>query len=216
MKIVLVAEGSSDRMLLHPLRWLLEDIDDTRSYLLEGPVSFGLWRDPPVGLPRQIVAACRDHPGGTLGMLLVHRDADSSTGHDTRVKEIEQATREAREIDPDATALPIVPVVPVQESEAWLLVEEAAIRKAVRNESSRCPLTLPPVASIESQNEPKEVLHEALRDAAEVSGRRRAKFRPEEYCDDVGDRVEDWSVLDRLDAFSALRARLTEAMFPPL
>lgn len=99
-------------------------------------------------------------------VVFVHRDAD---GRDAgpRIEEIRQAVAEV------APAMKHVPVVPVQMTEAWLLADEAAIRRVVGNPRGTVPLDLPPLRHIEATPQPKQVLRQALVVASEQSGRRR-------------------------------------------
>lgn len=66
----------------------------------------------------------------------------------------------------------VVPVVPVQALEAWLLADERAIRFAVGRPSGRAPLGLPALRRVEAVSAPKQTLADALAKASEKSGRR--------------------------------------------
>jgi len=103
-----------------------------------------------------------------LDLVFVHRDADDpSSWH--RISEIESAAR--------AVALPIdvVPVVPIQELEAWLLADVPAIRGVVGRPRSTLELPIPSLNQIEVTMNPKEVLQKALLVASDSRGRRRDK-----------------------------------------
>ncbi|WP_338270707.1 DUF4276 family protein [Geobacter sp. 60473] len=115
----------------------------------------------------KLKAAVILEPDATL--LLVHRDADSPNANH-RHEEINNAATSA------GITTPLVAVVPVQETEAWLLTDETAIRQVAKNPRGRNPLTLPSPQRIESTASPKEVLKSALLQAAEVTGRRQRKF----------------------------------------
>lgn len=69
-----------------------------------------------------------------------------------------------------------VALVPVQELEAWLLLEEAAIRRVAENPAGKMPLKLPSPTMVEKIARPKEKLDEAIILASELTGRRREKF----------------------------------------
>ncbi len=103
-------------------------------------------------------------------IVFVHRDADSRDAMPRRA-EIENAASEV------GSEKPCVPVVPVQETEAWLLLDEASIRSVAEKEKGRIPLEIPSPARVESIAKPKEKLMEMLAIASELSGRRLKRFR---------------------------------------
>ena len=110
---------------------------------------------------------------GGLDLLFVHRDADNA-GAEARYREIEAAVRDAAQ-----DGLPWTGVVPVRMTEAWLLLDEAAIRDAVGKPRGRAPLDLPAPGRAERVVNPKERLKDALLAASENRGRRRRRFDQE-------------------------------------
>ena len=72
----------------------------------------------------------------------------------------------------------VVPIR-VKMTEAWLLLNEGAIRKVVRKPNGKEPLGLPPPARVEATPAPKEALRDALLAAVATRGRRRRKFKRE-------------------------------------
>ncbi|GIJ09987.1 hypothetical protein Van01_32010 [Micromonospora andamanensis] len=104
---------------------------------------------------------------GPVDVIVVHRDADNA-GPDARRVEIESAFRSA------GTAADLVPVIPIRMTEAWLLLDEAAIRRVAGNPQGRASLNLPKRREVESRADPKGILRECLLTASEQSGRRRA------------------------------------------
>lgn len=107
--------------------------------------------------------------GGQYELVAVHRDADA-VGRDLRLQEIEAAIRE------HMPQVVHVPVIPVRMTEAWLLVDEEAIRRVAGNPNGRCRLTLPPLKRVESVADPKSELKRLLATASELSGRRLERF----------------------------------------
>ncbi len=103
-------------------------------------------------------------------LIFVHRDADSV-----------DAEPRYREISQTASGLKlqgrVVPVVPVQETEAWLLLDEGEIRRAADNPNGRAELDLPSPSRIEGIASPKERLFRTLEAASELRGRRLARFK---------------------------------------
>lgn len=110
---------------------------------------------------------------GGLDLLFVHRDADTA-GAEARYREIEAAVRDARQ-----EGMPWIGVVPVRMTEAWLLLDEAAIRSVVGKPGGRTPLDLPVPEHAERVANPKERLRDALLTASGNRGRRRRRFARE-------------------------------------
>jgi hypothetical protein len=96
-------------------------------------------------------------------------------------------------------------------TEAWLLLDEAAIRSASGNPRGRLPLNLPPSASIERVADPKETLFQALRTASEHTGRRLRSLRVEERRHRVAE-LMDYELLRSLSAFQSLENELTTTL----
>lgn len=102
-------------------------------------------------------------------VVLIHRDAEAQPV-EHRVAEIHLAVEE---LSFDCVC---VPVVPIRMTEAWLLLDETAIRWVAGRPSGREPLQLPKPDSVESHPDPKALLREALNTASGFSGRRLRKF----------------------------------------
>jgi hypothetical protein len=139
-------------------------------------------------------------------LLFVHRDAEGLP-LEMRRDEILKAFKGVA-----YGALPVVCVVPVRMTEAWLLFDESAIRMAAGNPDGRVNLALPRLERCEEIPDPKALLHEALRTASELTGRRRKKFRPDVQVHRLADLVDDYSPLRRLPAFRALEGDLQAAV----
>ena len=133
-------------------------------------------------------------------LLFVHRDAEREP-RSHRVAEIQRAL----ELLPAATPPPqAVCVVPVRMQEAWLLFDEMAIKYAAGNGAFRDSLDLPPLKELESLPDPKTTLHEALRRASNVRGRRLHTFPVGQRARRVAELIDDFSPLRALPAFGAL------------
>lgn len=103
-------------------------------------------------------------------LFIVHRDADDRDPN-PRYDEIAEAVASL------ALERPWVAVVPVQETEAWLLLDETAIRSVAGNPNGKVQLGLPAAARVEQIANPKEVLAAVLLAASQLTGRRAEKFR---------------------------------------
>ena len=158
VNFALLREGTSDDGLLPHLRELV--------------IRAGA--ETVLGTPRQYSGTVETKLGQLLGepvsveLIFVHRDADDSNGN-RRHTEIATAAQNVQ------APIPVVAVVPIQELEAWLLLDEPAIRAAVGRPNGTELITLPKISAVESTSSPKEVLAQACRDASGKSGRRLAK-----------------------------------------
>ncbi|MEU1292119.1 hypothetical protein ABZ439_06755 [Streptomyces sp. NPDC005840] len=61
--------------------------------------------------------------------------------------------------------------------EAWLLLDEGAIRQVAGNPKGKMNLSLPKAASVERIADPKQQLKDALAQASGLTGRRLADFQ---------------------------------------
>ncbi|WP_017624917.1 DUF4276 family protein, partial [Nocardiopsis chromatogenes] len=107
--------------------------------------------------------------GGEYEVIAVHRDADQM-GREARLEEIRSAVQKHM---PECVH---VPVIPVRMTEAWLLVDESAIRRVATNPNGTRRLELPPLRRVEALSDPKAKLKQVLADASELSGRRLQQF----------------------------------------
>lgn len=192
LRVTLLADGSSDRVLLRPIRWLL------LQYLPHSTVSYQ-WADlfrlrhKPRTLADRMAAAVSYYP---CELLFVHRDAEREYWQRRR-----QEIVEARE--QSGIPVPVVPVVPVRMTEAWLLFDEPAVRLAAGNPNGSMDIGLPH-GNPESLADPKACLYDALRLASGLSGRRLRAFDVHHAVQRVGDYIGDFSPLRSLNSFSQL------------
>lgn len=100
-------------------------------------------------------------------LVFVHRDAEAVPPGD-RVAEVMNAAQSVGISEDD-----VVPVVPVRMTEAWLLLDEAEIRRVAGRPNGSGDLALPRLAAVESVADPKALLRDVLLQAGSPSGRRR-------------------------------------------
>lgn len=199
LRYTLISDGPSDWSLRPVLDWLLKRHSKQ--------VFDGTWADlrsrlhPPRTLHERILTSIEDYP---CELLFVHRDAEAAS-RDERVEEIQDALAEAK-AEP-----PAVCVVPVKMSEAWLLIDEEAIRSAAGNPNGSVELPMPRLSDIERLPDPKKLLFGLLRQASERSARRR-KLNVERLRYRVAERVVDYSPLQKLKAFKALEEELKNVL----
>lgn len=116
----------------------------------------------------KLKAALKLEPQANL--FLVHRDADNRSPQ-TRHNEISQAVAAIN------CKKRVISIVPTQETEAWLLLDEDSIRRTVGRPNGSVALNLPNPTQVENISKPKEKLRYALEMAAEVRGRRLDRVR---------------------------------------
>lgn len=201
VRYTLVADGPFDSALIPILTSLLRS--DARVIEIESQFAIPSVL-PPIreGLNARVVAALSLFPSD---ILFVHRDAERD-GVEVRRKEIVDAVSELVE------GGIFVPVIPVRMTEAWLLFNEPAIRRAAGNPNGRLPLNLPRIQDTELLPDPKAALHGALSVASERRGRALSKFNVREAAARVVDLIDDFSCLSVLSAFQQLKAYIGPAL----
>lgn len=167
INFVLIAEGASDYALVTHLEALCSYCGATEvtGVALEFerlPVSIGR------SMLDKLTAAQKAEPGANL--FFIHRDADSRDSS-SRHQEIKNAVEACQ------LAVDWVAVVPIQETEAWLLLDEIEIRRVARKPKGSVQLNLPKPHQVENVANPKERLQAVLINASEASGRRLEKIR---------------------------------------
>jgi hypothetical protein len=198
IQYTLLTDGPTNQVLLPILNWLLRD-------LLPETAIQPLWWDPqrfPQStrrLPERIQQALLYSP---CDLLFIHRDAEREPP-ENRLGEIQRSLQEIAHERP-----PVVCVIPMRMTEAWLLFEEAAIRRASGNPNGKVVLELPSLRRVEQLPDPKEVLYSLLREASGLTGRRLKDFRYTAAVYRIAEIIEDFSPLRVLSAFQALEQEL--------
>lgn len=204
LRYTLLSHGSSNLALLPVLDWLLRE---------NGVVSplDAAWADlrhlptPPGSLAERICACLHYHP---CELLFVQRDAEKQP-YSTRREEIQRALEAATR---SGALPPAVCVIPVRMQEAWLLFDELAIRRAAGNPNGTQALALPPIRTLEDLPGPKQDLHELLRIASGLTGRRRRALKVSALARRVAEFMTDFTPLRNLSAFHALEDDLRQAV----
>lgn len=170
VRFILLCEGSSDRALVPHLERLLVSCGAPATVGFSVPLS--TVKDPGGGrgsvLERKMEAVLSVET--EYDLLFVHRDSDTA-GHETRTREINEASANV------ALNVNRVPIVPVRTTEAWILLDEVAIRRVAGKPGGRQPLNLPRPSRVEHLADPKGALETALVAASGCSGNRLRKFR---------------------------------------
>lgn len=137
-RYTLVADGPSDRALLPIINWVLATTPLTAG-IAEQMADFRHLTNPPTTLVARIRLALMQYP---CDLLFIHRDAEAER-REVRAEEIRMAS--------EAAAAPTwVPVVPVRMTEAWLLIDDGAIRRSADNPNGTARLPLPGIGALEA------------------------------------------------------------------
>ena len=182
VSLAFLCEGSSDTELIAHLETLLVPFGAQEATGQPGPQKGTI--------PARLQQLLTEATGAGINMVFIHRDSDGPD-RDGREREIRRGVEES------GFPHPFIPVIPVQETEAWLLLDEQAIRDVVASKGKQ-PLRLPKPNAIEGTRNPKEILQKALLTASETSGRR---LKKEKNSFNHHRRV----LLQRLDPFGAVR-----------
>lgn len=135
----LLADGSSDRVLVSILGWMLAQKHP--DHLWTGiRAELDRLPRPPKDLAGRIQATIEYFPGD---VIFVHRDGERESP-DVRLLEIAESIAMT-----ELAGGKWVPVIPVRMTEAWLLISEKAIREASGNPYGRVNLRLPSSRDIE-------------------------------------------------------------------
>jgi hypothetical protein len=193
---MLVADGSSDRLLKPIIEWLLSQYLSPKTIIDIQVPDWGRLSSPDRlrTLSHRLAAARRFFEPD---VYFVHRDTEKYGTWQERQQEIDESIQRVFRTDQPS----YVRVVPVQMTETWLLHNEAAIREAAENPNGREPLTLPPVTRLEAMPEAKTRLLAILRTASGLTGRRLQKFEANERR-----RLHRLADLQQEQGFAVLRA----------
>jgi hypothetical protein len=204
LRYTLLSDGSSDSALIPVLTWLLQ------AHLVDCAIQHE-WADlrrVPKSLKdtfsKRIKLAVELYP---CELLFIHRDAEKEP-RQKRVDEIRKAKEEAGE----SVSVPTVCVVPVRMTEAWLLFDETALRRAAANPNGKHPLQLPDLTKLEDKPDPKELLYKLLGEASGLGSHRRKKLRVEELVHRVAEFIDDFASLRAMPAFKALEDELKQVI----
>jgi len=197
LRYTLRSDGSSDKALIPILTWLL------REHKVECAIQ-STWADlrrlrkPHKTLSEQIKWSLELYP---CDLLFIHRDAEKE-GLEKRIAEITEAVEEVSE---DLSNIPPkICVIPVRMQEAWLLINEEAIRQAVGNPNGKQKIQLPQIDEIEKLVRPKDELFDLLREASGRKGRRLQQLDVRLCANRVTEFIDDFSPLRSLPAFQIL------------
>jgi hypothetical protein len=197
----LSADGSSDIVLLHHLKWLLRHHLDSSVAIEPQWADLRFVNKKPKNLTEKLEFVLHLYP---CDILFVHRDAERAAPED-RYIEISSAIAKLKEIPQH------VGVVPVRMTEAWLLFDEQAVRKASGNPNGQMDIQIP-YSEVEKIPDPKVLLHDTLKTASGLSERRRKSFDVQQSMHRIAEYVDDFSPLLKVPAFAKLEKDIIDAL----
>lgn len=106
-------------------------------------------------------------------------------------------------------------MVPVRMMEAWLLADEAAIRRVAGRPRGTEPLDLPTPDGLEDISDPKQALREVLMQAGAPKGvRRRKRFKADfgSFRKRLAENLPPGGSLERVAAWARFRDDVASAM----
>ena len=204
LRYTLLSDGSSDRALIPILNWLLQTHLNDCAIQPQWADLRRLDKSLRNTFEKRIELSLELYP---CELLFIHRDAEKNS-HEARVEEICIAISHVSSLVP----VPTVCVVPVHMTEAWLLCDVVALRKAASNPNGKDSLQLPDIRTLEHELDPKKILRNLLRQASGLSPTRLRKFSASDCSHRVSELIDDFSQLRTLSAFAALEHELEDVI----
>lgn len=97
-------------------------------------------------------------------------------------------------------------------TEAWLLIDEASLRRAAGNPNGKIQLNLPSLSQLERVLDPKKMLYELLQKASEKTGRRVKDLKVQACVHTLADTITDYEPLRKLQAFQRLERDIKDEL----
>jgi hypothetical protein len=210
--LALFAEGPSDHAFLRPLLGRLcaqvcaesarESIEIGDVYELHSPPTM---KDRPRG--ERIFHAARE-ASGLWNLLFIHADANGDAAAARRERVHPAVCRIVTALGEEQGQ--VVAVVPVRETEAWILADGENLRTVFGTHKGDPELGVPSrPRDVEKLADPKQCLEKAFRVARDRKAR--ARERTTQWLPLIGEQIS-LQVLDEVPAFAHLRADLFAAL----
>jgi Domain of unknown function (DUF4276) len=147
-----------------------------------------------------------------INILCVHSDADdrtSTTVFQTKITPAREALLNLSDEEAKEYCTCLVAIVPIQESEAWMLVDKALLKDEIGTIKSDGELQINRAPEMIAS--PKEVIEKAIRIARQnAPARRRGDLTISDLYAPIGQRL-DLDKLRTLSAYQAFEAEMREA-----
>lgn len=194
LRYTLISDGSSDKVLLNVIQWLLDDLFPEIPFSGRYADLRKLPKPPKLSDVRGRIELTQEYY--PFDILFYHRDGES-----VNQKIVEQRINELKQQGLIEFENKAVCIIPIKMMETWLLFDVEAIKKAAGNRNYSHPIKLPPVNTLEREQDPKTILHELLRKVSGKKNRNLKNFNVGQAVHLVGEYIEDYSPLRELFAF---------------
>ena len=206
LNYILISDGTSDKALLPIIDYTLQKYHATVSFRGER-ADFSRLPKNPKNLTEKITVAI-DLFDPLL--LFIHRDTENEKAT-VRESEIDTAIRSAVKKNIDNKKY--VKIIPIRMTEAWLLMDEVAIRKASGNPNGTVKLSLPKINTLETLPDPKMILEKLIKDSSQLSSRRLKSLNVRFAIQLVSQYIEDFSPLKNLNSYKHFEKQIKDLTF---
>lgn len=189
LRFLLISDGSSDSALIPIIKYALGKVFNEIDFIGERADFYRVPNRPKTLVDKINVGIDLYQPD----IIIVHRDCEKDTV-EKRYSEIDNALE-------NIAVKNLIKIVPLRMTEAWLLIDEAALRMAVNNPHGEVKISLPAINKLEGIPDPKQMLEALLRTASELKGRRLDNLNTRKAIHFVADHISDWTPLFKLTAF---------------
>ena len=199
LRYTLLGDGTSDAALVSVIAWLLRQHLPPATAVEQGQVADlsrlpSALRPPLSDLGGRVRIAMDFYP---CDVLFVHRDAERQNAYLGRREKIRDAISQL------PLDIPVIPVIPVRMTEAWLLHDEAALRLAAGRPQGKTPLGLPSNEQVERIHA-KNRLFQLLKEASGLSGRKAKRFSLPGARYRLATLIDDYAPLRSFESFRDL------------
>lgn len=157
----LIAEGTTDYLFLEPV---IEKILLNIAYDCRGQVDINVKKiecDKGDSFSDYVINAAKKGKENYMTLLIVHADADATTALNTYTNKINPAKAILEQKEDNSFCKNLIALVPIQETEAWMLADKNLFLKTIETKMSDSELNIN--GHPETFNNPKERIVNAIR-----------------------------------------------------
>lgn len=140
-------------------------------------------------------------------IIFIHRDAEKESIQ-RRVIEIDRHCIKSKLVN--TRQWNHIKVIPVRMTEAWLMIDEAAVKSAAGNPNFNGKLNIPPIKKLESLPDPKQLLKEAIKTASCLNGRGLKKLDIGHCIQLIPEFIKDFYPLVELKSYQFFTKQIIE------
>ena len=208
--IGLLTEGTTDARFLEPI---IEKTFVEIGFACKGTIDiaiFELSKQKKLNFTEQVLAASKEgFENYGITVLCVQADADNKKLEDTYKNKIQPTIEELEKQNNEEFCKIIVPIVPIQETEAWLLADTQLLKNEIGTKKTDQELGINKFP--ENIANPKEVIENAIRIACQdMTKRRRNELSISELYLPVGNKIEI-EKLEKLPSFQNFKENVKNA-----